>query len=128
MKNLLLILAFLSVVVLGSGCTSPNPPAQTEPPQFVWLDDTTPQSVKCTGAQMSHTADGRLTVIAHLRNQEIFRVEVQVNCVFMDANGFTVDEAPFRTLIIDENATQDVAFEAFKPNAVKYLIRARKTR
>ena len=61
-------------------------------------------------------------------DRENRRIEVQANCVFKDAQGFTVDETPFRTVILDENATQDVSFEAFNLNAAKYTIRVREAR
>ena len=129
MKKLLSILALGCAVALWSGCASDSATkSKEEAPLFVWLDDTTPRSVTCTGIQVGRTVDDRLKVTAHLRNKEYFRIEVQANCVFMDAQGFTVDEAPFRTLILDENATQDVAFESFNTNAVRYLVRVRKAR
>jgi len=132
MKTTVSLFSLLAACVFGIGCATDTTPKtqapREEPPQYVWFDDSTPRSVECTGVQLGRTADGRLRVVAHLRNVEYFRVEVQANCVFMDGQGFTLDEAPFRTLILDENATQDVMFEAFQTNAVKYLVRVRKAR
>lgn len=131
MKKLFLVLGFCGAAAFWNGCASDDASAskpKEEAPLYVWLDDTTPKSVNCTGIQVGKTVDGRLKVTAHLRNQQYYRVEVQANCVFMDAQGFTVDEAPFRTLILDENATQDVAFESFNTDAVRYLVRVRKSR
>ena len=95
---------------------------------FVLFDAGAQRSVTCSGTQLGKTADGRMKVTAHLRNRENRRIEVQANCVFKDAQGFTVDETPFRTVILDENATQDVSFEAFNLNAAKYTIRVREAR
>jgi hypothetical protein len=128
MKNILLALSLIVVATVWNGCASAGKHPPEMAPQFVWFDDTTPRSVSCPGVQVGRTTDDRMKVIAHLCNREYHRIEVQANCVFMDAQGFTVDETPFQTLIIDENATQDVAFEAFKTNAVRYLVRVRKAR
>lgn len=118
------------VAALACGCasngtsTSGNGPAS----QVVLLDSGVQHSISSPAVQMGRTADGRLKVVAQLRNRENRRIEVQANCVFKDAQGFTVDETPYRTVILDENATQDVAFEAFNPNAVLYTIRVRQAR
>ena len=129
MKKLFL-LSLCFAVVLGSGCVSNNPgQAKESAPLFVMFDDGSPQRpITCPGVQLDRTADGRMKVTAHLRNSRYERIEVQANCVFMDGQGYTLDEAPFRTVILDENATQDVAFESFHTNAVKYLVRVRKAR
>ena len=126
MKKFLLVLSLCSAAALWSGCASAS---KDQAPSFVMFDDGgTSRPVTCTGVQLGKTVDGRMKVTAHLRNNAYRRLEVQVNCVFSDVQGYTVDEVPFRTLILDENATQDVAFEAFHTNAVKYLIRVRTTR
>ena len=126
MKTILLALSLLAAAVFWSGCTTGKPESDAAV-KFVWLDDATTQLVSCTGVQLGTAADGRPKVIAHLHNNQLYRIEVQANCVFLDGQGFTVDESPFRTLILDESATQDVVFEAFNTNAVKYVVRARKS-
>ena len=83
----------------------------------------------CTGLQEGASADGRLEVTAQIRNRENRRIEVQVNCVFKDANGYTTgDETPFQTLILTENATEQVKFTAMNTLAKKYTIRVRQAR
>ncbi len=69
-----------------------------------------------------------MKVVATLRNRENRRIEVQINCVFKDAQDFAVDETPFRTVILDENAMQAVTFEAFNKQALRYTIRVREAR
>lgn len=69
-----------------------------------------------------------MKVSANLRNRLNRRIEVQANCVFKDAQNFTVDETPFRSVFLDENAIQGVTFEAFNTNAVNYTIRVREAR
>jgi len=86
-------------------------------------------SLTCTGIQEGETPDGRLKVTAQIRNRENRRIEVQANCVFKDANGYTTgDETPFQTLILTENATEQVTFTAMNKLAKKYTIRIRQAR
>lgn len=97
--------------------------------RVVLMDPGVQYSITCTGIQEGASADGRLEVIAQIRNRENRRIEVQVNCVFKDANGFTTgDETPFQTLILTENGTEQVKFTAMNSLAKKYTIRIRQAR
>ncbi len=96
---------------------------------FVLLDRYTQQSVTCTGIQVTHLPDGRLQVAAQVLNLERKRIQVQVNCVFKDEQGFAYgDETPFQTLILTENATESVQFASMSDRAKKYTIRVRQAR
>jgi hypothetical protein len=104
-------------------------PAYENTERVVLLDPGVQHSITCTGLQEGTTSDGRLEVIAQLRNRENRRIEVQVNCVFKDANGYmTGDETPFQTLILTENATEQVKFTAMNGLAKKYTVRVRQAR
>jgi hypothetical protein len=104
-------------------------PAYENTERVVLLDPGVQYSVTCTGVQEGATADGRLQIIAQLRNRENRRIEVQVNCVFKDANGYTTgDETPFEPLILTENGTEQVKFTAMNTLAKKYTIRVRQAR
>ncbi len=108
--------------------TPKTPPYETKEP-VVLLDPGVQYSVTCSGVQEQTLPDGRLEVIAHLRNRENRRIEVQANCVFKDQNGFTIgDETPFVTVILTENATEDVRFVSMNNLAKKYTIRVRQAR
>ena len=97
--------------------------------RVVLMDPGVQYSITCTGIQEGASADGRLEVIAQIRNRENRRIEVQVNCVFKDANGFTTgDETPFQTLILTENGTEQAKFTAMNSLAKKYTIRIRQAR
>jgi uncharacterized protein YcfL len=137
MKKIILLLGVsTAALALFGGCASEGAyqPKKTdkynyeETSPFVLFDAGAQRSVTSTGTQLGKTADGRMKVTTHLRNRENRRIEVQANCVFKDAQGFTVDETPFRTVFLDENATQDVTFEAFNLSAAKYTIRIRQAR
>ena len=73
--------------------------------------------------------DGRLEVVANVKNREARRIQVQINCVFKNDLGVsTGDETPFQTLILAENSTEAVRFTAMNALAKKYTIRVRQAR
>src|SRR5687767_2269777 len=97
--------------------------------RFVVLDKPAQYSVTCTGLQERPLADGRLEVTANVKNREARRIQVQINCVFKDEQGFaTGDETPWQTLILSENSTEAVRFTAMNTQARKYTVRVRQAR
>lgn len=94
---------------------------------LVLLDSSVQTSVTCPGIQEKRLADGRLQVTANLRNREARRIQVQVNCVFKDEQGFPTEgeETPFRNVILTENAQEPVQFVALNDKARRYTIRVR---
>lgn len=97
--------------------------------RFVLLDRPAQYSVTCTGLQERVLADGRLEVVANVKNREARRIQVQINCVFKDEQGFaTGDETPWQNLILSEYATEAVRFTAMNPLAKKYTVRVRQAR
>jgi hypothetical protein len=136
MKKLAQLLSAISVAVLVSGCIhggtyegkNTKKFNQEDASKFVLLDADMQHAVTCTGIQEGMTSDGRLKVVANLRNRENRRIEVQVSCVFKDPQAFAIDETPYRTLILDENSTVSVPFESFRKDATKYTIRVREAR
>lgn len=132
------LFAAISAFALLSGCTTPTgpfPPLDTtkftleNTDRFVLLDQPTQNSVTCTGLQEIPLSDGRLEVVANVKNRENRRIQVQINCVFKDAQGFsTNDETPWQTLILSEYATEAVRFTAMNTQAKKYTVRVRQAR
>ena len=131
--------ASLAALAFSAGCVAPEPgpfaPVDTtkftleNTDKFVLLDKPAQISVTCTGLQERTLADGRLEVVANVKNREARRIQVQINCVFKDDNGFsTGDETPFQTLILAENSTEAVSFTAMNNLAKKYTIRVRQAR
>jgi len=97
--------------------------------KFVLLDHATQRSVTCSGLQERYLEDGRLEVVANVRNRLNRRIQVQINCVFKDVQGFpTGDETPFQTLILSENAQEGVRFTSLNNQARGYTIRVRQAR
>ena len=70
-----------------------------------------------------------LEVVAHLRNRENRRIEVQANCIFKGQNGFTTgDETPFMMVILTENGTEDVTFVSMNNLSILKTNKARAIR
>jgi hypothetical protein len=93
--------------------------------KFVEMDSRVQRSVTCSGLQERIREDGRLEVVANVRNRESRRIEVQINCVFKDEQGFGVEDTPFQTLILTENAQESVRFVSISTKAKSYTIRVR---
>ncbi len=96
--------------------------------KFVLLDPGAQRSVTASNLQETRLPDGRLQVIANVRNRENRRIQVQINCVFKDAQGFPLDETPFQNLILTENAQEGVKFVSMNTQAKTYTIRVREAR
>jgi uncharacterized protein YcfL len=143
MKKLALILPLAVGVTLAvTGCRTggtydegPYLPQQSKTPAHenkeavVLLDPGVQYSITVSGTQARELEDGRLEVIAQLRNRENRRIEVQANCVWKDLNGFTVgDESPFQAVILTENATEQVRFVSANDKAKRYTVRVRQAR
>lgn len=132
------LLALLAALAVTAGCVSPPGPfapldttkfTLENSERFVLLDKQAQNSVTCTGLQERPLADGRLEVVANVKNRESRRIQVQINCVFKDAQGFsTGDETPWQTLILSENSTEAVRFTAMNTMARSYTVRVRQAR
>ena|ERR1051325_10462645 len=92
---------------------------------LVLLSQEVQDYVTCPGIQETTLPDGRLQVAAHVRNRSPRRVQVQANCEFKDAQGFVVDATPFESVILTENAQEDVRFVSANDKAKQYTIRIR---
>lgn len=128
-------LAILATTALLSGCGGGAYPAKNATKynyettaKFVALDSGAQRSVTCPGIQERRLEDGRLEVVANLRNRENRRIEVQVNCVFKDEQNFPVDETPFRIIMLTENATEGISFTSMNNKAKNYTVRVRQSR
>ena len=97
--------------------------------RFVALDSATEAVISCTGLQERALGDGRLEVVANLRNSGAKAVKVLVQCVFLDAQGLPVSpEAPWQTLAVSGDSTEVMRFTAPILAAKKYSIRVRRAR
>ena len=127
MKHLLTLTAALTL--LGCGTPSVTQSVQANNSKFVALGSLGSQLVQCTALQETVLPDGRLQVSANILNRANKRLDLQVNCIFKDEQGFgTGDETPFRTLILDETAQETVLFTSPNPKAKNYTVRVRLAR
>ena len=94
---------------------------------IVLLDPRVQTSVTCTGIQQKLTEDGRLDIVANIRNRENRRVQVQIGCVFKDAQGYPTqgDDSTFHNLILPENGQESAHFTALNDKAKRYTLRIR---
>ena len=139
MKTKRILLLPVAAALFIAGCSThdqgPYLPQQSKTPayenteRFVLLDPGVQHTITCSGINETLLADGRLEVVAQIRNRENRRIEVQANCIFKDGNGVsTGDETPFQTVILTENATEQVKFTASNATSKKYTIRVRQAR
>lgn len=94
------------------------------------MDKQVQRSVKAAGGiKIIERADGRLDVFANIMNRESRRIQVQVQCVFQDADGLTVgDETPWENVILTENAMKTLSYTSLSTKAKSFVIRVRQAR
>jgi hypothetical protein len=93
--------------------------------QLVLMDNMVQRSITSPGIQQTRLPDGRLEVVANLRNREGRRIQVQAQCEFKDGQGFPVDSTPWTTVILTERAQEGVKFTSMNDKAQRYTIRVR---
>ena len=135
MKNQILsVCAALAAMAVFTGCQTnegaylPKETAKynyedTQP--VVLMDAMVQRSIAAPGIQQTRLPDGRLELAANLRNREGRRIQVQTQCEFKDAQGFTIDSTPWNTLILTENSQETVRFTSMNDKAQRYTIRVR---
>jgi uncharacterized protein YcfL len=141
MKRILTPLLVVAALALLATACKTHPETGALPPQsttqfdlenkekFVLMDPGAQYSVTCSGLQEARLSDGRLKVVANVRNRENRRIQVQIGCVFKDEQGFsTGDESPWQNIILTENGQESVAFESMNDKAKRYTIRVRQAR
>jgi uncharacterized protein YcfL len=137
MKKTALTLAAVALALLAGCASEPGPFAPQDTTKytlentdaFVLMDKQVQHSVTSTGIQFRNLPDGRLEVVANIKNRENRRIQVQVNCVFKNDDGSTTgDETPWQTLILGENTTEAVTFTSMNNQARKYTVRVRQAR
>lgn len=128
------LLSIIAAATLLAGCRSGGPyapkpltrPDLEDAEPVVLMDKQVRRSVSCSGVQANTLPDGRLEVVARLRNLETRRIQVQVSCLFKDGLGNpTGDETGWQNLIMTENAQEPVRFVSLNDKAKRYTIRVR---
>jgi uncharacterized protein YcfL len=97
--------------------------------KFAVIEDGGAHTVTCTGLLQHALADGRLEVVATLKNRDNKPATVQANCVFKEPQGSPVGtETAWQTVHLAENGTQAVRFTAPTAAAKKYTVQVRPPR
>jgi uncharacterized protein YcfL len=129
MKKILTLSACLTLLLSGCGAPTARQSAISNNSKFVALGSLGSRIVQCTALQENTLPDGRLEVRANILNLVNKRVDLQINCIFKDAQGFsTGDETPFQTLILDETAQETITFTSLNTKAKDYTVRVRLAR
>jgi hypothetical protein len=133
-----MLLATVAMAAAVAGCATrpvPNQAAETtkytleNTDKFAALDETTREAIACTGVQYLTLTDGRMELIANLKNRGTRPIEIQTACVFRDDQGNPIGgETPWQTLTLAENTTQAVHFTAQTAAGKKYTVRVRQVR
>jgi hypothetical protein len=104
-------------------------PAAPGDEKFAPADAAAAAALECESLQERTLGDGRLEVVAVVRNRTAQRVGAQVRCVFRDGQGIPDgDETPWQTLVLEGNSAEAVRFAARTPAAARYAIGARLAR
>ena len=129
MKKTLTLSACLAILLSGCGAPTARQSAISNNSKFVALGSLGSRIVQCTTLQENTLPDGRLEVRANILNLVNKRVDLQINCIFKGAQGFsTGDETPFQTLILDETAQETITFTSLNDKAKDYTVRVRLAR
>ncbi len=130
----IVLAAVVSASVFLSGCQHGGAYAPRNTTKYnledeipvVLMDKMVQRSVTSPGVEQSTLPDGRLRIVAKLRNRESRRIQVQVSCVFKNANGFsTGDETPWVDVILTEGSQEGVVFDSINDQAKKFTVRVR---
>ena len=89
MKDILLITILTLVVGCATGGGSANGATSKANIKFQALGGLAANAVTCSALKETLQPDGRLEVRANVHNRLGKRIQVQVNCVFKDAEGFS---------------------------------------
>lgn len=97
--------------------------------RFVALDPATEAAVICTGLQERTLSDGRLEVVANVKNRGAKPVRLSIACAFADDSGVPAGGEPaWGPLAIAGDGTEVVRFTAPGVSARRYQIQVRNAR
>jgi hypothetical protein len=132
-RSVLLLTALCSLGALPGCATGSGEPEDTtkftieNTDQFSALDPDTEAAVKCTGLQERLLGDGRLEVVANVKNRGNQPVTVEIRCVFLNDQVILVGPVGhWQTLALAADATEVVRFTASDVAAKRYAIQVRK--
>lgn len=128
------MITVLGVTVILAGCAGPSKPCPVVTTRYsladtakvTLMDETVRQAVECTGLQVSHRKDGRLEVIASLKNLDHRTLLVDVAATFKGPVGEALaDETPWHRLTLEGNNTVVARFVSREAQAADFVVRVR---
>ena len=124
----------MSLAGCRTGPGGPSPVVATryslaDTAKVMLLDKTVRETVECTGLQVSERKDGRLEVIASLKNLSQRTVSVQVDATFKGPAGEMLgDETAWHRLTLEGNNTVVARFVSKDDRAADFAVQVREVK
>jgi hypothetical protein len=135
MKNRHALLLATACAAGLAGCATPPPPAAAQAPakytvastdKFAPVDAAAAAALECESLNERVLGDGRLEIVAVIRNRTAQRVEAQARCVFKDGQGLpTGDETPWQALVLEGKSSEALRFAAPAAADSRYAVGVR---
>lgn len=130
------IIAVMSLAGLLIGCATEGPyvPAGREPGveqenTAVIMDSEIADKIAVDTQNAERTQQGKLRAMANIRNRSNDDITVQVQTVFRDLNGFSInDDTSWETIVLTANETKSVTATSTSRKAERYTVRIRMMR
>lgn len=122
---------FLGLLCCGCVREGPYVPDQRQPsPEIentaVILDRALAKLIAVDSQKAERTNSGKLITFANIRNRTNDDLQIQVQTIFRDANGFsTGDETAWETVVLTANSTFTASAIASDKKAERYTVRIR---
>ncbi len=124
----------LSLLALGCATEGPYPPASRTPSpeverKAVILDKEIGDRIAVDSYKSERTPQGKLKAMANVRNRTNQDLTVQVQTVFRDAEGFSIeDDTSWNTVVLTANETRTIVATSTSKKAESYTVRIRMMR
>ena len=134
MRTLAAVTTLFAAILILSACRGPYVPVgkapsveDTEP--VVLLDKSLKKRIAVDRTGLKTLADGRVQVVANLRNRTSSDLEIQVQTVFKDRDGVsTQEDSAWEMRFLAAHETETYELMSRGTNAEKYTIRIREVR
>lgn len=131
--RLLTVLA-AALALMVAGCSGPSTTAPVmgtryslaDTEKVMLMDGTVQQAVECTGLQVINRKDGRLEVIASLKNMDHNTFVIEVGAAFKGPAGEDLDDrTAWHRLILEGNNTVIARFVSKDARAADFAVQVR---
>ncbi len=130
------ILSITILMILFAACASRGPyvpkseaPSIEDTYHAVLLDKSLKKRIAIDHIGCQKTLNDRLEVFANIRNRKKGDIQVQVQTIFKDMNGFSIGEdSAWHTIFLTSNETETYRIVSRSQTAKDYTIRIREVR